>query len=354
MFKWKSLYFVIPLSFILGIYWSFKGIEKLKRIKSTSNKGTIRLLVKKDMLPKGLVERFSAATKINVEVFNAETDTELIKQALGSALKYDMIIYPSYFMNFLKKANVFKEIKYEDEDYQSISSDFLNLDFDKNNVYSLPIFWNMRTFIYKLKAFKKALPLSLYDLMSETKMSGQVSLINSKNEIYSLMKRQELLANTWFQTDQIEKITHSIKQYLKKVSLKNIKYEEFKDSKFIVSQIGLTQAYYIVDKDKDIGLYKPKEKMTFWVNSVSVFKGFESDAIASDFISYLLSQKAQLELAAGMKVAVVNKDLNKSILPYYLKPNFIRKINLNDYIMIDDHKSFESVWLKSFQNSLKH
>jgi spermidine/putrescine transport system substrate-binding protein len=257
------------------------------------------------------VTRFEASCKCQlVQSYYGDNEEMLAKLAAG-AKGYDMIVPTGNALQSLIKQNALKPLdKSKLPNLKNINPTFLNTDFDKGNVYSVPYAYTITLIGYNDQKIKELnVPVdswaTIFDPKILAKIKGKVTVLDSANELMAAaLKYLGYSAN-----DTDEKHW----QEAKNVILKAKPYwAAFNGTSYIkeltVGNIWLVHGYsndiFQADQDAQKAGRKfhikhalPKEGAVLALDSLVIHKDAPRPDLALQFINFILDGKNSAELS---------------------------------------------------------
>lgn len=279
------------------------------------------------------VTRFEASCKCQlVQSYYGDNEEMLAKLAAG-AKGYDLIVPTGNALQSLIKQNALKPLdKSKLPNLKNINPAFLNTDFDKGNVYSVPYAYTITLIGYNDQKIKELnVPVdswaTIFDPKILEKIKGKVTVLDSANELMAAaLKYLGYSAN-----DTDEKHW----QEAKNVILKAKPYwAAFNGTSYIkeltVGNIWLVHGYsndiFQADQDAQKAGRKfhikhalPKEGAVLALDSLVIHKDAPKPELALQFINFILDGKNSAELSN----LIGSGNPNAAAVPF-IKPEIAR------------------------------
>lgn len=279
------------------------------------------------------VTRFEASCKCQlVQSYYGDNEEMLAKLAAG-AKGYDLIVPTGNALQSLIKQHALKPLdKAKLTNLKNINPQFLNTDFDKGNVYSVPYAYTITLIGYNEQKIKElGIPVdswaTIFDPAVLAKIKGKVTVLDSANELMAAaLKYLGYSAN-----DTDEKHW----QQAKDVILKAKPYwAAFNGTSYIkeltVGNIWLVHGYsndiFQADQDAQKAGRKfrirhalPKEGAVLALDSLVISKDAPRPDLALQFINFMLDGKNAAELTN----LIGSGSPNAAALPY-IKPDIAK------------------------------
>lgn len=257
------------------------------------------------------VTRFEASCKCQlVQSYYGDNEEMLAKLAAG-AKGYDLIVPTGNALQSLIKQGALKPLdKSKLPNLKNINPQFLNTDFDKGNVYSVPYAYTVTLIGYNEQKIKElGVPVdswaAIFDPKILEKMKGKVTVLDSANEV--MAAAMKYLGYSVNDTDEKKW------QQAKEVILKAKPYwAAFNGTSYIkgltVGDIWLVHGYsndiFQADQDAQKAGRKfrirhalPKEGAVLALDSLVISKDAPRPDLAHQFINFILDGKNGAELS---------------------------------------------------------
>lgn len=95
-----------------------------------------------EYLPQSVIDKFEQTYNIKVNYSTFSSNEEMLAKLMAGGGEYDIAVASDFMVEILKKQALIQEINKENlPNLKNIGQQFLNLDFDKGNKYSVPYMW---------------------------------------------------------------------------------------------------------------------------------------------------------------------------------------------------------------------
>lgn len=279
------------------------------------------------------VTRFEASCKCQlVQSYYGDNEEMLAKLAAG-AKGYDLIVPTGNALQSLIKQGALKPLdKSKLPNFKNLNPQYLNTDFDKGNVYSVPYAYTITLIGYNEQKIKElGIPVdswaTIFDPAILAKIKGKVTVLDSANEL--MAAAMKYLGYSVNDTDEKKW------QQAKEVILKAKPYwAAFNGTSYIkgltVGDIWLVHGYsndiFQADQDAQKAGRKfrikhalPKEGAVLALDSLVISKDAPRPDLALQFMNFMLDGKNGAELSN----LVGSGSPNNAALPF-IKPEIAR------------------------------
>ena len=279
------------------------------------------------------VTRFEASCKCQVVQSYYGDNEEMLAKLAAGAKGYDLIVPTGNALQSLIKQNALKPLdKAQLPNLKNINPTFMNTDFDKGNVYSVPYAYTVTLIGYNEQKIKELnVPVdswaTIFDPKILEKIKGKVTVLDSANELMAAALKY--LGYSVNDTDE----KHW--QEAKNVILKAKPYwAAFNGTSYIkeltVGNIWLVHGYsndiFQADQDAQKAGRKfrikhalPKEGAVLALDSLVIHKDAPRPDLALKFINFILDGKNSAELSN----LIGSGNPNSAALPF-IKPEIAK------------------------------
>jgi len=279
------------------------------------------------------VTRFEASCKCQVVQSYYGDNEEMLAKLAAGAKGYDLIVPTGNALQSLIKQNALKPLdKTQLPNLKNINPTFMNTDFDKGNVYSVPYAYTVTLIGYNEQKIKELnVPVdswaTIFDPKILEKIKGKVTVLDSANELMAAALKY--LGYSVNDTDE----KHW--QEAKNVILKAKPYwAAFNGTSYIkeltVGNIWLVHGYsndiFQADQDAQKAGRKfrikhalPKEGAVLALDSLVIHKDAPRPDLALKFINFILDGKNSAELSN----LIGSGNPNSAALPF-IKPEIAK------------------------------
>lgn len=344
----RLLFFFIPIFFLFGLYYGAWELENQRKQQSLEHQNQserhLTFLSIKDSLPPELITKFKELYHIDVKWITADSEWDLMQKSKN--LKVDVILLPAAWVNDWQKEKIIKPFnKVEVPQMSKISSDFLNLPFDPDNQYSIPLLWDAYTFVSR---DNQNTPFDLTSIAQQSQPS--YALLPSSTNIYYLMKKNGYLDKDWEQESQQFQLKEAIHNFIGKVHLaKEDLTTEMNNpqTKWLQTFRSQVWQYESHPQKNKLNLKLLEQPQPLYMESLVLSATSEQMAESYLWIQFLVSPMANQMTSLYRKRPAVVESLNQSTtLPDYLKPNKIRELSIQT-ISFDVNAPAGYLWSQS-------
>ncbi|WP_397537355.1 PotD/PotF family extracellular solute-binding protein [Rummeliibacillus pycnus] len=264
-----------------------------------------------------LLKKFEKETGIHVIYETFDSNEAMMTKIGQGGTNYDIAVPSEYTIEQMKERHLLKKIDQSKiPNLKNIDPDFLNLDFDKHNQYSIPYFWGTVGIVYNPKLIKGHNFDSWNELWDPT-LKGKVILVDSAREVMgvglnsmgkSLNSTDSNVLNA--ATNKLIKMAPNVKAVIgDEVTQMMINGD---------AEVALTwsgQAADMMSENEDLTYSVPKEGSNLWFDNMVIPKTSKNYEGALKFINFMCDPKVAAQNAEYVGYSTPNKAALKLLDP---------------------------------------
>ena len=263
-------------------------------------------------------EGFEKEYGVNVLIDTYASNEDLLAKLLAGATGYDIIMPSDYMVSILIKQNLLAELNRDNiSNFQNISPLFLGKYFDAENRYSIPYTFGTAGIAYDSSVVLPA-PDS-WTVLWDTQYKNQFSMLDDQRE--TLGAALKLLGYSLNTTDPKEIQAAKEKLITQKPLVKQYKSEA--EELLIAGDVVMAHcwsgdAFRATETRPTIRYVIPKEGSSQFIDAVCIPKSAPHQALAEQFINYLLRPEVNAKITAFTKYGTCVPTA-KEYLPEHLR-----------------------------------
>ncbi|MGX7419310.1 ABC transporter substrate-binding protein [Carnobacterium gallinarum] len=287
----------------------FFTTKQLEKAQGFAGNNVLTLYNWGDYIDPDLIKKFEKETtyKVSYETFDSnEAMFTKIKQG-GTA--YDLTIPSEYMIQKMMKENMLIPLdKSKIKGLNNIDPRFLDLDFDKQNKYSIPYFWGTLGIIYNDKFVKKE-DIQHWDDLWRPELKNNVMLIDGAREVLGLSLNSlgySLNSKNMNQLNEASAKLSDLTPNIKAIVADEIKmYMVQEESSVAVTFSG--EAAEMLQNNKNLHYVIPSEGSNLWFDNFVIPKTAKNKEAAYAFINFMLEPKNAAQNAEYIGYSTPNK-----------------------------------------------
>ncbi|HEX9891102.1 MAG TPA: spermidine/putrescine ABC transporter substrate-binding protein [Actinomycetota bacterium] len=225
-----------------------------------------------------------------------ESNEELLAKIQGGARGYDVVAPTGYMVEIMAGENLLLKLdKPALTNLSNVQSQFLNLDFDPNNDFSVPKDWGTTGFMYLADRITEDLTSwdDFYSVASD--YSGKYTVLDGAVEVVgSQLKRLGYSWNTTNQ-DEVDEATAELERFKPHVqAITSTEYRELMSRADAWIALGWNgDAFYILEEQESTKYVIPAEGTEYWVDCWCVLADAPHPNLAQEFVNWILTPERQ-------------------------------------------------------------
>ena len=297
-------------------------------------------------IPSDVIEDFEKETNIKVNYSTYSSNEELLaKVSSAKEGTYDLIFPSDYMIEIMKTRNIIDTIdlsKLENKD--NINPNYLGLEFDINNEYSLPFI--AATTVIAVNREKISDYIDSYNDLLNHKYKNEIVLIDDQRIIIGM----GLLANNYDMNSTNKEQLEASKEWLLKLKPNLKAYDSDSPKNFLITEeasiavLWNAEAALAKEENPNIEIIFPKEGIALSIDNFVIPKGAKHQEEIYLFIDYILRPDIMKRIIESYPYKNINKETDKLLSENYL---------LNDAANISDKNMKYGYFVKNIGEDVK-
>src|SRR5574344_685030 len=234
------------------------------------------------------IKEFEKECNIKVNYTNYETNEEMYNILKNSNSTYDVIIPSDYMVSKLIEEDMLAEINFDNiPNYSNIMDRFKNLEFDKDNKYSIPYSWGVVALGYNKTMMSK--PDGFSALWDES-LKDNILMFNNSRDAMAIAMQMCGISPSVVTKDDIDKATAKLqeqKPLVKKYVMDQV-FTEMEGGQSAIAPYYAGDILTMMDNNEDIDYVLPEEGSNLFVDSMCIPKSSKNKELAEKFINFML------------------------------------------------------------------
>jgi spermidine/putrescine transport system substrate-binding protein len=311
------------------------GVWAAKKERMVMRATPLRVLCGDDWISDRLLKQFSEIEQVPIQLITYDKPSELLQQVANADGKIDVICTSSLLLKSLIQNQWVQKAEFEKAtNVNVLSVDFLHLQFDPKNEYSLPLFWNL----YGLFAKQDSSTESLVQIWQSKKLllwGDQLPLISLLNR--SGIHIEESLENTdakGLRNQVLQAANNNTKVLKPGAKTRLTPPEMLQRSERVFLPLG--QVAKFLNEDSGYKFSLPKDGGILEVGLLAIGSKSDRPELALRLINDIISTAHALQIHKRMAVGVVHTSLEQVGLVAPLQTaSALRQFPLNRLVFPD-------------------
>ncbi len=241
-----------------------------------------------EYIDKSVLDDFEEETGIHVNYFTFESNEQMYSVLKQGGSSYDVIVPSDYMVSRLIAENMLETLDFSNiPNAAGLSPAYKNLEYDPQNLYSVPYMWGTVGIIYNTKIVEEE--VDSWSILWDEKYKGQILQFNNSRDAFATaLLNLGYSINT---TDEAQlKEAYDLLRDQKPVLQKYVMDQCYDLLESGEAAIG---AYYagdylgMLENNPDLTFVIPKEGTNRFVDAMCIPKGCRNKAQAEAFINYM-------------------------------------------------------------------
>ena len=313
---------------------------------SKEEERVINVLNWSSYIPNSVILEFEKEYGINVNYSTYSSNEELLAK-LSSAKKgtYDLIFPSDYMVEIMRTKNLIEKIDLNKlNNLNNINKNYLNLEYDINNEYSIPFI--AATTVIAVNTEKINDNINSYNDLLNDKYKNEIVLIDDQRIIIGMA----LLANNYSMNSINENELEISKKWLLKLK-QNVKaFDSDSPKNFLITKessiavLWNAEAALAKKENHNIEIIFPKEGIALSIDNFVIPKGSKNMEDTYLFIDYILRPDVMKKIIESYPYKNINIETDKILNDDYL---------LNDAANISDNNIKNGYFVKNIGDKIK-
>lgn len=274
-------------------------------------------------IPDSIIRDFEKETGIKVNYSTYSSNEELLaKVSNAKEGTYDLIFPSDYMIEIMKDRKLLEKIdKSKLTNINNLNSNYLNLEYDVNNEYSLPFIAASTVISVNKEKIKE--DITSYNDLLNPKYKDEIVLIDDQRIIIGMA----LLANRFDMNSTDPDELEIAEEWLLKLKPNLKAYDSDSPKNFLIFEEAsiavLWNAEGAIAKQENSNIENifPKEGFALSIDNFAILKNSENQEEAYKFIDYILRPEVMKEIINSYPYKNINKETDKILDDDYLNNN---------------------------------
>lgn len=244
-----------------------------------------------------IVKEFEAQNKdIKVTYTTFATNEEMYAKIANGSANYDIVIPSDYMIEKMIEEDLLAELDYANiPNFSYIDETVKQMDFDKENKFSVPYTWGTVGIIYNTK--KVTDPVDSWDILWDEKYKGQILMFDNPRDAFAIAAKRLGYSLNSTDKDEIKKMGDELKAQkpvLQAYVMDEI-FNKLSSGEALIAPYYAGDAITMIEDNPDLAFSVPAEGTNQFVDSMCVLKSSQNKEAAERFINFLLEPEIMAE-----------------------------------------------------------
>lgn len=290
--------------------------------------------------------------KVNVETFD---DMETMYQKISKGgVKYDVILVSDALMPRMIKKGLIQELNKDNiPNISQMDKDYLNLQIDPGNKYSVPYMFGTVGLIYNKDVVKEK--VDSWDILWDEKYKDKVFMFDTyRDTMGAALKKLGYSLNS----KNPKEIEEAKELLIKQRETVNPIYGVDNGTTMIpagesdINMIWSGEGLNLQDENSNLVYVVPKEGANFWIDSLCIPKNAENVEGAEKFINFVSDKESALRIADEIGYTTPNKEARlvqpdnvKNNPNAYMPKEIMDRCEIYEDFPMDVKKIYDNAWV---------
>ncbi|MDV8113897.1 spermidine/putrescine ABC transporter substrate-binding protein [Bacillus sp. BAU-SS-2023] len=290
--------------------------------------------------------------KVNVETFD---DMETMYQKISKGgVKYDVVLVSDALMPRMIKKGLIQELNKDNiPNISQMDKDYLNLQIDPGNKYSVPYMFGTVGLIYNKDVVKEK--VDSWDILWDEKYKDKVFMFDTyRDTMGAALKKLGYSLNS----KNPKEIEEAKELLIKQRETVNPIYGVDNGTTMIpagesdINMIWSGEGLNLQDENPNLVYVVPKEGANFWIDSLCIPKNAENVEGAEKFINFVSDKESALRIADEIGYTTPNKEARlaqpdnvKNNPNAYMPKEIMDRCEIYEDFPMDVKKIYDNAWV---------
>ncbi|WP_419742275.1 ABC transporter substrate-binding protein [Paraclostridium dentum] len=290
--------------------------------------------------------------KVNIETFD---DMETMYQKISKGgVKYDVILVSDALMPRMIKKGLIQELNKDNiPNISQMDKDYLNLQIDPGNKYSVPYMFGTVGVIYNKDVVKEK--VDSWDILWDEKYKNKVFMFDTyRDTMGTALKKLGYSLNS----KNPKEIEEAKELLIKQRETVNPIYGVDNGTTMIpagesdINMIWSGEGLNLQDENPNLVYVVPKEGANFWIDSLCIPKNAENVEGAEKFINFVSDKESALRIADEIGYTTPNKEARlaqpdnvKNNPNAYMPKEIMDRCEIYEDFPMDVKKIYDNAWV---------
>lgn len=263
-----------------------------------NSKEEVNLFIWSEYMPESVIKQFEEETGIKVNYGTFSSNEEMISKISAGTTAYDLTLASDYIVDIMEKQKLMEPLNKDNiPNLKNIGPEFLDLDYDKGNKYTVPYMWG--TVVVAVNTEKVTKPIESYEDLWDEEFKDSLVVLDDVRSMVGITN--VLQGKSMNETDP--KVLEESKKMLEKLKPNIKKYDSDSPKTMLVSgevKAGIVwgaEASLARQENPNIKTVYPKEKIQIWHDNFVIPKGAPNKENAEKFIDFILRPEISAEIS---------------------------------------------------------
>lgn len=241
-----------------------------------------------EYIDESIFDEFTEQTGIKVNYKTYENNEAMYSVLKPGGATYDVIIPSDYMISRMIEEDMLEPLNFDNiPNFSKIDAQYLGLEFDPDNTYSVPYAWGTTGIIYNTTMVDG--PITSWTALFDEKYSGQILMFDNSRDAFGIALK--ILGYSFNTTDEAEiNEAYELLEQQKPLVQAYVMDQIF--DKMVGGEAAIAPYYAgdyltMAEENPDLAYCAPSEGANIFVDSMCIPKGAENKTEAEEFINFM-------------------------------------------------------------------
>ena len=289
--------------------------------ETNSRRATLYYFTWSDYVDPESVAKFEKTRGVRVVVDTFGSNEELLAKLQSGMTGYDVVVPSDFMAGLMARLGLLAELDLEKiPNVQHLETHLQHLPFDPTHRFAIPYLWGTAGIGYNADVVTP--PPTSWEALWDPQFSGRISMLNDEREVFGMALRALGYSLNSVDPQAIQEAKQKL--IVQKPLVKAYTSEQF-DQLLVAGEVVLAHAWggpvaRAMRERPSIRYAIPQEGGTIWTDCLAVLASSPNQALAMDFINYLLDEDVALLTSQRLLFASANRHV-RGRLPADIRDN---------------------------------
>ncbi|SKA72915.1 spermidine/putrescine transport system permease protein [Clostridium sp. USBA 49] len=267
--------------------------------ESKENTQVLNVFNWSEYLPQSVIDKFEQTYNIKVNYSTFSSNEEMLAKIMAGGSQYDLAVASDYMVEIMKKQNLLEELNKENlPNLKNMGEQFMNLDFDPYNKYSVPYMWLAGIIAVDSSKVPDGEITSYKDLWKD-EFKNSIVLLDDERVIIGMTLKK--LGYSMNETDETALL--KAKEELKKLQPNVKAYDSDSPKTMLINREAKiifawgAEGSLAKRENKNVKMIIPKEGLFLQQDNFVIPKGAKNIKAAELFMNFIMEPEISAEIS---------------------------------------------------------
>ncbi len=238
---------------------------------------------------------FTRRTGINVNYTTFDSNESLYSKLAGGGADYDVIVPSDYMVDKLKKENFLAKLNFDNiPNFKYIDEDFINPQYDEENLYSVPYTWGVVGIFYNTNYVKE---VPTWSSLWNEEYEGKILMFDNPRDSFAIAQTMLSYSMNTTNESELSEAAALLKQQkpLVQAYVMDQIFDKMAGGEAWLAPYYSGDAAILVEDNDDIEFVIPEEGTNYFVDALCIPATSNKKEYAEAYINFLCDPEISAE-----------------------------------------------------------